>query len=82
MWDPGSAGCSEAYYSVSTSNCGSCGTESTYTMYTNITWENVDPGQLCNVSVQSVLECGPLSDAETLMIEGLYLIASGCQVNN
>jgi hypothetical protein len=72
-WDPGSSNCSNARYSVSTSNCGSCGDQSISTT-TNITCSELIPKQQCRISVQSVLECGVPSDSATLVfaIEGNY----------
>jgi hypothetical protein len=73
-WDPGSSNCSNARYSVSTSNCGSCGDQSISTTVTNIICSELIPKQQCHISVQSVLECGVPSDSAILVfaIEGNY----------
>ena len=67
FWDPGSTDCSEANYSVQTSNCGNCGNLSRNTTFTNITCEELTPEQQCNISIQSVFECGALSKPVTLV---------------
>ena len=71
-WDPGSANCSNARYSVSTSNCGTCEDRNISTTYTNITCLELVPKQQCRIAVQSVLECRVPSEAEILVIEGSY----------
>ena len=74
IWDPGSADCSEANYSVQTSNCGDCDRHSRNTTYTNITCSELVSEQQCRISVQSVLECRVLSDPATLVYEGMIVI--------
>ena len=63
VWEAGtSTDCSEIVYEVTT-NCGSC---PPMTMDSNITCNDLVAGQMCNVSVRSMLECRVFSDPITM----------------
>ena len=64
-WESGTIECPDIMYMVTTFNCGSCSSVIKTTI-SSITCENLVADQECNVSVQSVLECGAFSDPATL----------------
>lgn len=65
VWEAGtSTDCSEIIHEVTT-NCGSC-PPTMMTMDSNITCSDLVAGQMCNVSVRSMLECRVFSDPRTM----------------
>jgi hypothetical protein len=61
-------------YSVSVVNCGTCN-QDPYISRTNVTCDQLEPGQqmLCNVTVQSISECGTPSAPLIRMFEGMFI---------
>ena len=69
-WNPGSPTCN-MNYSVSIQNCGTCN-QTSYVSRTNVTCTNLELGQQmqCNVTVQSITECGDFSAPLTDVFKG------------
>ena len=65
-WEAGtSADCAATTYEILTSNCGSCLPNMT-TRDSSVTCKDLVAGQMCTVSVRSMLECGVFSNITVL----------------